>query len=101
VPRPHDCFGSLSLREVDVARVNEFRRQLIASGLTRKSITNIIGTLHQAMVDAIEKGLITSTPVLSIRSGGRRRAGSRVRSTSDRTRVQRLLERVESQIGPQ
>ena len=77
------AFGPLSVREVDVARVKEFRRQLIASGLTGKSVTNIIGTLHKAMADASEEGLISSNPVLRIRSGRRRRAGGRVRSQSD------------------
>src|SRR5262249_50027445 len=33
------AFGPLSLREVDVARVNEFRRQLISSGLTGKTVS--------------------------------------------------------------
>jgi integrase len=77
------AFGPLSLREVDVARVNEFRRALIASGLSGKSVTNIIGTLHKAMTDATEEGLIAANPVLRIRSGRRRRAGSRIRSQSD------------------
>jgi integrase len=77
------AFGPLSLRELDVARVNEFRRALIASGLTGKSVTNLIGTLHKAMSDAAEEGLITSNPVLRIRSGRRRRAGGRMRSQSD------------------
>src|SRR5262249_15411183 len=31
------AFGRFSLREVDVARVNEFRRRLVAHGLTGKS----------------------------------------------------------------
>src|SRR5262245_28728070 len=37
------AFGRFSLREVDVARVNEFRRRLVADGLTGKSVSNIIG----------------------------------------------------------
>src|SRR5262249_49233902 len=77
------AFGPLSLREVDVARVKEFRRRLIAGGLTGKSVTNIIGMLHKVMADATEEGLITSTPVLRIRSGRRRRAAGRIRSQSD------------------
>jgi integrase len=77
------AFGPLSLREVDVAGANEFRRQLIASGLTGKSVTNIIGTLHKVMTDATREGLISLNPVLRIRSGRRRRAGARIRSHSD------------------
>jgi integrase len=77
------AFGALSLREVDVTRVTEFRRQLVAMGLSGKSITNLIGTLHKAMADAVEEGVITTNPVLRIRSGRRRRAGSRVRLQSD------------------
>jgi integrase len=77
------AFGPLSLREVDVARVNEFRRQLVASGLSGKSVTNLIGTLHKAMTDAVAEGIVTANPVLRIRSGRRRRTGSRVRSQSD------------------
>jgi integrase len=77
------AFGPLSLWEVDVARVNEFRRRLIASGLSGKSVTNIIGMLHKVMTDATEEGLIISNPVLRIRSGRRRRAAARIRSQSD------------------
>ena len=77
------AFGPLSLREVDVTRVNEFRRRLVAAGLSGKSITNLIGTLHKAMADAVEEGLIATNPVLRIRSGRRRRAGARVRQQSD------------------
>jgi integrase len=77
------AFGPFSLREVDVARVNEFRRQLMASGITGKSVTNIIGTLHKVMTDATREGLISLNPVLRIRSGRRRRAGARIRSQSD------------------
>ena len=73
------AFGPLSLREVDVARVNEFRRQLVASGLSGKSVTNLIGTLNKVMTDATEE-LITANPVLRIRSGRRRRAGAAGRS---------------------
>jgi hypothetical protein len=39
--------------------------------------------LHKVMSDATEEGLITSNPVLRIRSGRRRRAAARVRSQSD------------------
>ena len=77
------AFGPLSVREVDVPRVNEFRRSLVASGLTGKSITNILGALHKAMSDAAEEGIITANPVLRIRTGRRRRAGSRIRANSD------------------
>jgi hypothetical protein len=61
-------FGPLSLREIEVGRVKEFRRRLIASGLTGKSVTNIIGMLHKVMTDATE-GSSPRTPVLRIRSG--------------------------------
>ena len=77
------AFGPLSLREVDVGRVTEFRRQLVTTGLSGKSITNLIGTLHKAMADAVEEGLLTANPVLRIRSGRHRRAGGRVRSQSE------------------
>jgi integrase len=77
------AFGALSLREVDVTRVTEFRRQLVAIGLSGKSITNLIGTLHKAMSDAVEEGLLAANPVLRIRTGRRRRAALRGRSQSD------------------
>src|SRR5206468_11134387 len=75
--------GPLSLREVDVTRANEFRRRLVAAGLSGKSITNLIGTLHKTMADAVAEGFIATNPVLRIRSGRRRRAGARVRAQSD------------------
>ena len=77
------AFGPLSLREVDVTRANEFRRRLVAAGLSGKSITNLIGTLHKAMADAVAEGFIATNPVLRIRGGRRRRAGARVRAQSD------------------
>src|SRR5206468_6118946 len=77
------AFGPLSLREVDVTRANEFRRRLVAAGLSGKSVTNLIGTLHKAMADAVAEGFIATNPVLRIRSGRRRRAGARVRAQSD------------------
>src|SRR5262245_56872046 len=77
------AFGRFSLREVDVARVNEFRRRLVADGLTGKSVSNIIGVLHKVMSDATEEGFISSNPVRRIRSGRRRRVAARIRSQSD------------------
>jgi integrase len=53
------------------------------AGHAEASITNIIGMLHKGMADATEEGLITSNPVLRIRSGRRRRAAARIRSQSD------------------
>lgn len=71
------AFGPLSLREVDVARVNEFRRALVASGLSGKSVTNLIGTLHKVMTDATEEGLVPASAATTSASGPRTRRAER------------------------
>ncbi len=76
------AFGPLALDEIDVTRVNEFRRSLVDAGLAGKTVTTIMGLLHKAFADALEENLIDSNPVLRIASRRQIRLHQR-RSTSD------------------
>jgi hypothetical protein len=76
-------FLYFSLREVDVARVKELRRRLIARGLTGKTVTNVIGLLHKVMSDATEEGFGSTSASGFPRSSGL--ASARAASTTSAT----------------
>ena len=90
-------FSHFPLDEIDVTRVNEFRRALKDSGLAGKTITNIMGMLHKMFEDALEEDLIRSNPVRRITTRRRQRQLQRQRSLSQPlipTEVARFLAHV-------
>jgi integrase len=74
------AFGAIRLDGLTPAHCKDFRKTLQDRGKSGKTAQNIMGTLHKAMADAIEDGLLMSNPVPQLR----RKTSKRVtRSNSD------------------
>ena len=83
------AFGKFRLDQIDVTRVNAFRRGLTDKGLGGKTVTNVMGILHKTFSDALEEGLIEANPVLRVASRGQMRV-MRERSKSEPLRPEEI-----------
>ena len=86
-------MGSLRLKDLTIGHCRDYRRSLQDTGLTGKTVTNILGVFHKAMADAVDEGLILVNPVPKLSRGAR--SAQRLRMNSDPLmleQVERFLE---------
>lgn len=56
------ALGHLTLRAISRPLVKDLATSLVAGGLKKKSVANVIGTLHAILAEAVQDGILAANP---------------------------------------